>query len=280
MAKSDFPPMIMTVEHGPKLVPANAFDAERLDTFRLGSQVKVQFVEGGDRVGIRKWWAILNRAVKDAATPWTTATQASEAIKLSLGIVDYGKTVTGQFMQWPRSLTDLDDAELDDAVRGMMDIIHKITGVDPSIWHRETPSVGTSNTDARKQDNTESADKEDLPPDRPVASGEEPDKTDGAATNSLTISPKADPEDGGVKPTAPSSSGRRQCIEKFMGVVKDNLTPQERQQNLKIAKDAWKKELPESDHGFLKAVVNTANAMILDKMTIADGRKYLESLIK
>lgn len=141
MAKSDAPAFQMTVENG-RLSPATAFDQERLLTWRNGSKVRVRFVEENDRIGIRKWWAIINRAVKDANTPWDKAAPASEAIKLALGIVNLGKTASGAWMQYPRSLTELDDPELDDAVRDMMALLHKLTGIDPAEWRKEAADVG------------------------------------------------------------------------------------------------------------------------------------------
>jgi hypothetical protein len=108
-------------------------------------------VEEADRKDIRRWWAILNRAVKDTKTPWRTATQASEAIKLALGIVEYGKTVGGQFMQWPKSLKELDDEELAEAVRDMAALLHRMTGVDPLEWNRESADVGQDEAEQPEQ---------------------------------------------------------------------------------------------------------------------------------
>src|SRR5690606_8783122 len=136
MSKSDAPALRLIVERGPRLVPASAFDAERLDTYQVGRVIRLTPVEEADRKDIRRWWAILNRAAKDAKTPWRTPAQASEAIKLALGIVEYGKTVNGQFMQWPKSLKELDDQELADAVRDMAAIVREITGVDPLDWNK------------------------------------------------------------------------------------------------------------------------------------------------
>jgi hypothetical protein len=147
MSKSDSPALRLVVERGPKLAPASAFDAERLDTFKVGRVLRFTPVEEADRKDIRRWWAILNRAVKDTKTPWRTATQASEAIKLALGIVEYGKTVGGQFMQWPKSLKELDDEELAEAVRDMAALLHKMTGVDPLEWSKEAADVGQDETE-------------------------------------------------------------------------------------------------------------------------------------
>ncbi|MEC9244623.1 MAG: hypothetical protein VYB05_07625 [Pseudomonadota bacterium] len=137
MSKSDAPPFRMIVEKGPRLAPATSGDAERLDTWRSGSQVNVTFVRDGSRPMERKWWAILGLVVDRCNVPWSAKEQASEAVKLSLGIVHYGKTVNGNFMQWPKSLTELSDPELDEAVRDMMDLLHRMTGVDPETLKKE-----------------------------------------------------------------------------------------------------------------------------------------------
>jgi hypothetical protein len=54
MGKHESPPFRMTVENG-RLVPATAYDQERLETYRRGTPVRVRFVEERDRVMIRKW---------------------------------------------------------------------------------------------------------------------------------------------------------------------------------------------------------------------------------
>ena len=154
MSKHEMLPFKMVVERG-RLVPAEAYDAERLDTWRNGTKVNVTFVRDGGRVMERKWWAILGRAVKECKTPWKTQAEASDAIKLAIGVVNLTKTVGGDFMAYPKSLTELDDPELDDAVRDMIDIVHHITGVDPEEWKKqvahirdEEPSSAPSTDDA------------------------------------------------------------------------------------------------------------------------------------
>lgn len=141
MGKHEAPPFKMVIDAG-KLIPATAYDAERLDTYRRGTRVSVSFVRDGGRVMERKWWAILGRAVKECKTPWENKEQASEAIKLSLGIVNLSKTVNGHFMQYPKSLTELEDPELDEAVMRMMEIIQHITGVDPDEWRKQIGDLG------------------------------------------------------------------------------------------------------------------------------------------
>lgn len=141
MTKHEAPPFNMVIEAG-RLIPATPYDAERLDSYRRGTRVKVRFTEEKDRVLVRKWWAIVGKAVKECNTPWKTRDEASEAIKLALGIVNLAKTVSGAFMHYPKSLTELTDPELQEAVEQMMALIHRITGVDPDEWRKEVGDLG------------------------------------------------------------------------------------------------------------------------------------------
>ena len=141
MSKHEAPPFRMVVENG-RLVPATAHDAERLDSYRRGTKVKVRLTEEKDRILVRKWWAVLGLVIKQCKTPWKNKDQASEAIKLALGIVNLSKTVTGTWMQYPKSLTELEDPELEEAVDQMMELLQRMTGVDPDTLRREAASVG------------------------------------------------------------------------------------------------------------------------------------------
>lgn len=161
MSKHEMLPFKMIVERG-RLIPAEPYDAERLDTWRNGTKVNVTFVRDGGRVMERKWWAILNRAVKECKTPWKTAAEASEAIKLAIGVVNLTKTVGGEYLAYPKSLTDLDDPELDEAVQQMIDVVHHVTGVDPDEWRKQVshirddnPSSAVSSDDAGGADTAE-----------------------------------------------------------------------------------------------------------------------------
>ncbi|WP_051903708.1 hypothetical protein [Neorhizobium vignae] len=141
MTKGDFPALRMTIEGG-RLVPAGQFDAERLNSYRRGTVVFVRFTEEKDRVLVRKWWAILGLVVKQCETPWKTKEEASEAIKLSLGIVNLSKTVGGQFMQYPKSLTELEDPEMAEALENMTELLSRMTGVDVATLKKETAHIG------------------------------------------------------------------------------------------------------------------------------------------
>lgn len=158
----------MVVERG-RLVPATPYDAERLDTWRNGTPVNVTFVRDGGRIMERKWWAVLNRAVKECSTPWKSSAEASEAIKLAIGVVNLSKTVGGDWMQYPKSLTELDDPELDEAVRMMIDVVHGVTGVDPEEWRKQIAHIRDDAQEAPGR--TEGSDRGNVPPEATIASG-------------------------------------------------------------------------------------------------------------
>lgn len=140
MTKGDFPALRMTID-GSRLTPAGPFEAERLNSYRRGTVVYVRFTEEKDRVLVRKWWAILSLVIKQCNTPWKTKEEASEAIKLALGIVNLSKTVNGQFMQYPKSLTELEDPEMTEALENMTELLSRMTGVDVATLKKETAHI-------------------------------------------------------------------------------------------------------------------------------------------
>lgn len=284
MVKSESPPLQMIVEKGPRLAPATPADAERLDTWRIGSKVSVQFVRNGSRPMERKWWSILGLVINQCDVPWTTKESASQAIKLALGLVDYAKTVHGKFMQWPKSLTELTDPELDDAVRDMMDLIHKMTGIDPETLKKESADAGED---------------DDTSPDAtPPASGDESEGDSQAASAQQESAAAGLQEDGAIPDdtseqsdaAAPSSTDsdealkiadtKRDCIERFLDLATDKTVPdpKERQEALVIAKDEWKRSI--DDHTFLKQVVDVSNKVIKGELAKAKASEYLNGLVR
>jgi hypothetical protein len=159
MTKSDFPALRMRVERG-HLVPAGPFDAERLNSYRNGAIVMCRFTEERERVLIKKWFAIIGLVLKTCETPWKTRDEAHEAIKLALGIVNLSKTVGGEFMAYPKSLTELDDPEMTEALENMTELLSRITGVDVATLKKETAHLGQEDT-ADEPSSPESSDGED-----------------------------------------------------------------------------------------------------------------------
>lgn len=61
---------------------------------------------------------------------WKTAEQASQAIKLATGIVNLTKTPLGKMIEYPKSLSELDEPELERAFEMMVAVLCQVTGVD------------------------------------------------------------------------------------------------------------------------------------------------------
>lgn len=280
MAKTDSPPFRMIVEKGPRLAPATASDAERLDTWRVGSAVNIAFVRNGSRVMERKWWAVLGLVVGQCNVPWKTKEQASEAVKLALGIVNLTKTVGGAWMQYPKSLTELDDPELDAAVRDMMDLIQKMTGIDPDTLRKEAADVGTDEHEHEQPD---------APSPASGSGGGEVIPNDAAPDNSESAAADPSPEEA-APPTESSGDDNSidlvtrnlmvEALDKFIALATDANVPdpKDRRGVLATAKDAWKDALPQR-LDFVKTCFETADKVIKGELKPAVARKYLEGLL-
>ncbi|MER9829210.1 hypothetical protein NKJ51_12585 [Mesorhizobium sp. M0134] len=275
MGKHEPPPFKMVIERG-KLIPATPYDAERLDTYRNGVRVNVRFTEDRDRVMVRKWWAVVGRAVKECKTPWQNKEQASEAIKLALGIVNLSKTVGGDFMAYPKSLTELDDPELTEAVERMIDVIYHVTGVDASVWRKHVESI---------RDDEPS---EVVVPSSDVGSEEAPSPGQVAADQSEPVGGPVEAGDieAREEPDASSASDliirnlMVECLDKFMALAVDASVPdaKQRRANVEFAKNAWKEALP-ARLDFVKACFETADKIVKGELQADAARRYLERML-
>lgn len=274
MGKHEAPAFRMIIEGG-RLVPATPYDAERLDTYRRGTKVSVRFTEEKDRVLVRKWWAIIGKAVKECATPWKTRDEASEAIKLALGIVNLTKTVGGEWLQYPKSLTELTDPELVDAVEQMVEIIHRVTGVDPDTWKKEIAHVG------------EDEPSDEVPP-SDAGSGAADPSTGPAADQTVREDEAGEgaTEAAHGEQAAPSSDlitvGKLQeCRDKFLQIATDKSIDDEARRSVaKVALEAWRAELPEHQ-SFVQACLEALGRIVKGGKpeVLKDERSYLDGLI-
>ena len=283
MGKHEMLPFKMVVERG-RLVPATQHDAERLDTWQSGSKVNVTFVRDGGRVMERKWWAILGRAVKECRTPWKTSSEASEAIKLAIGVVNLTKTVGGDFLAYPKSLTELSDPELDDAVQQMIDVIYSVTGVDPEEWKKqvahirddEPSSVAPTDETGSDADAPSPSVAADLTAQQGEAAAGDIEETHGADSS----------------PAAELTDDQRhklflldECAEAMFEAA-TYLVGAERTGRLAFASSAWAAELKD-DEPFVKRAADICARLIENPagrdaampFLKAEARKYLDSLI-
>ncbi|WP_024586054.1 hypothetical protein [Aliihoeflea sp. 2WW] len=267
MGKHDAPLFKMLIEGG-RLVPATAFDAERLDSYRRGTRVNVRLTEEKDRVLVRKWWAVLGLVVKQCDVPWTNKEQASEAIKLALGIVNLTKTVGGKFMQYPKSLTELDDPELQEAVDQMMALIERMTGIDPDTLRKEAADVGADeheiSSDAPSSDENGSGD----PAPQNAAAGESSSQESGQSEEAGGDNAPA------LEPADPVTTElMRECVDNMLRAATEDEKAK-REERTSAAYTAWLKELP-AHEAFVKRVFETCCRLLEDPSNVDTARKYL-----
>jgi hypothetical protein len=276
MTKHLAPPFKMKVEDG-RLVPATAYDQERLDSFRRGSTVSVRLTADRMRPLERKYRAVIGRVVKTCETPWSNAESAHQALKLACGYVNYSKTVGGSFMHWPRSISDFDDAELQDYYEQVLALLQKMTGVDPETLQREAPDAGDDDEAALKTAEISGEAAIDQKP-APTPQGAD----DSAEPRSAATAEEA----GAASPPAPASdlksqlvgSLKAECIDKMLRLAGDAaLTPEQRAESLDMAGGWWRDFLPK-DHEFVRAVVSSALKVSCGEITAAKARVYLEGL--
>ncbi|MGB3813993.1 MAG: hypothetical protein WA950_12280 [Shinella sp.] len=262
MSKGDFPALRMVVGNG-RLVPATQFDQERINSYRRGAIVMCKLNEEKDRVLVRKWFAILTLVVKQCQTPWKTKEEASEAIKLALGIVNLSKTVGGAFMQYPKSLTELDDPEMTDALEQMIALLGHMTGVDVETLKKEAADVGR---EIEHQDSNSAT--EALSP-----SGPSPDNDEHL--------PGSSQEDGGEVSPQPASSPSSsisadltdadralfmECAAKLFRItVQDDLDGPAKRRVLEGAKNNWKIKIRAEHHQKLASIFLSADSIITGK---------------
>lgn len=258
----DFPALRMTIDGG-RLVPATPFDAERINSYRRGTKVFVKFTEERDRVLVRKWFAILGLVLKQCQTPWKNKDEAHEAIKLALGIVNLSKTVSGQFMQYPKSLSELDDPELQEALEQMTELLSRMTGVDVATLRKEAADVGQAIAD-EEQANTDDAAAASAA--STEEAGESPASTPAPASSSL-INHLTDFARKGFRTLSEDDldeDAKSSALDQMIGGYQAMTDTGE------ISHDDWPK---------FESIVTAFKAVFAGKRTVQQGREFAAEVI-
>lgn len=143
MSKANQVPLRVIYEGG-RLVPASAYDQERLSEYQNGAVLEITLWQGRNTRLLRKFYAILGKVVDDCPTPWKSKDEAADAIKMACGLTDYGKSVNGQFFIRPGSISfaNMDEAAFQKFFDLAMGVLHKLTGVDPLTLGKEADDTG------------------------------------------------------------------------------------------------------------------------------------------
>lgn len=277
MGKHDMPSLQMVVQ-GLHLVPAGPYEQEVISTYQQGAVLTVDMHQKRTLPLLKKYWAVLRDVVANCKTPWNSPDEASDALKLALGVTDIGKTVSGQWFIRAGSIsfTSMDQAAFKDFFDKAMAVLAEVTGIDP-----ETLS-------SRYRHLAEQEPSEAAPPADDVGSDGDaphPSTTDVAAD---PVPAAADPEAGAIEaghvdtaaPASDLTSLKREAIDKFIAAATDPSVPnaKDRQETVVFAKDAWKLSLP-TELEFVKACFETANKVVKSELPAAAARRYLEGLV-
>lgn len=305
--QSELPPLRMTVESG-KLAPADPYTAERLDSFRSGTTMMVQPVVDSQSPKRKKYWAILARVVKDCPSPWHTVKEASNALKIALGVTDDGRTVGGGVIRYPASLNELQEPEFEEFYEGAMLLLHRITGVDPETLTKETQSPGS--IEAEPGEGSDGGPSPSPSPDRPTAAvAKSPDRIaaknlsdDDLASELERVGKRIDEgfgEGSGSpgewwyerheeltaeqKRRATAHHGsvpdlKREAVAKFLWFATDkDLTAEKKLIHLASVQSSWMAELPD-EVAFVQTCSETTAKVIRGELKADEAKRYLLTL--
>jgi hypothetical protein len=247
--KNELPPFRMTVDGG-RLAPADAYTAERLDSYRNGSPILVQPVTDPMSKRRKQYWAILALVVKDCPCPWRRVSDASNAIKEELGVVEHGRTVANVPTRYVKSLNDLTEPEFETFFEDAMMVLQRVTGVDPLTLRKEAADTG----DDPKQETPTGA----TPPEPAVG-----------ADSGGAIPPGA---------AAVADPLKAEAVEKFLQYAGDEtISANRRLDGLLSVYQAWLDQLPGKPK-FLSVCRDTAKKLIKGETTMKAARAYLRAL--
>lgn len=282
MAKGDTPPFQMDVVDG-KLVPASAWDAERLSTYRpnldargnlLAPRVSVVITQEVASWARRRYWAILGVIVKTCKLPprVRTAQDLHDAVRKQMGFVDShssdGKTLTVKL----KSTSKLDDQQFEAFADEAYAELSEMTGVDVMTLSKEAPDVG--------RDETEQPEDQAPPPASGSGSSEaETEPSPAAADQSASAAdPSPEEEDASQGSTSGDDNYRRllklECVDSFIGIAtRGDTSIEAKRKQMADTLRAWRNEPVPPD--FIEKCRDAAGRIVKKESTVEREREYL-----
>ena len=149
MSRHDKPTLQMVVENG-RLAPAGPYEQEVLDSYAKNAAVTVSLYQRRSLPLLRKYWSVLRDVVENCKTPWNSRDEASDALKLALGVTDIGKSVEGKWFIRPGSISfdSMDEPAFRDFFEKAMAILARVTGIDPDELSKRYSHIPESGPDA------------------------------------------------------------------------------------------------------------------------------------
>jgi len=286
-----------------RLEPLDAYTEEQLDFYPIGTEVECRVIREKNtwrKRRERRYRAILSLAVKQCKTPWQNSDEASDALKIALGVVDQGATISGGPIRYPRSLTAIDDSEFASFYEGAMALLYKITGVDPDTLRKEAGlpadddgEPGEDNeqlTGDQLQNGNDASEPADAGLPAEVVGdggGQTVDPNGRAPKPAVAALPVADAEKTINKPTVVSASAaatdslelEREAVRKLVALARDpDTTLEEKLAELDRSTVIWTEALP-NRAGFIKTLVETSRRVARGELQGPSASAYLHSLV-
>jgi hypothetical protein len=281
--QSELPPLRM-MRKGMSLVAADAFSEEMLDGIRFGAPVDVHWTYELMNPKRKKFWAVLNNVLKNCDTPWTNSVAASDALKTHLGVVRESNTVTGAPIHYPASLNDISDEDFENFYHRAMDVLHKITGIDPESLRRNSPKVqnepGPEN-EPREEEQPNPNNGQETQPDQ-IAEQNQSDMKDSYLEESVDDVQDMDAVKS-VDAIAPAPAAEPKfnaavVVDFFMQeAIRNPASVEERQKALALVGEAYRRKFP-SHAAYFDTLIHHCGRVAAGQLRAESARSYLVSI--
>jgi hypothetical protein len=282
--QSELPPMRM-MRKGMSLVACDAFSEEMLDGIRFGAAIDVNWTYELMNPKRKKFWAVLSNVIKNCDTPWTNSVAASDALKTHLGVVRESSTVTGAPIHYPASLNDISDEDFESFYHRAMDVLHKITGIDPESLRRNSPKVQDEPTPENQPIGESDLERlnarldEPLPELDQIVEQNQSDMKDSHLEESpfppdvQTIDAAAEPA-----PAAEPKFNAAVVVDFFMKeAIRSPATAEERKAAIALVGEAYRRKFP--SHGpYFDTLVHHCGRVAAGQLRAESARSYLVSI--
>ncbi|MCV0371625.1 hypothetical protein [Filomicrobium sp.] len=197
MPKSEAPPLRLILDKG-RLVPASAWDAERLATYRNGSTVSARITQEKNRKLERKYWSILTRVVDTCAVKQRTSEELHRAIKWELDMVEGFSTIDGHLRVEVKSTAGMEEPGYSQFFEDAMCLLREKLDIDPETLGAEAADVG-------EDDDTEHSSPAESPTGDGIGALVATNSDRSAADNSPATADEAGSQDMGESESEPAS---------------------------------------------------------------------------
>jgi hypothetical protein len=251
------PALRLKVTRTHALAAADPYSEEQLQRFPPEHELEVKIQPDLSYWKRRRYWQILDLIIERCETPWKTADEAHDVLKIRCGLTQVS-IEAGTERILPGSTTGLLDHEFDDYFESAMAWLFETTGVDPETMQTEAGAVS---------------------PLEDAVSPLAPSNGDGGGGGSDAV--VADEPTMLLHQPMSTAALKQEAISKLLEIATNKRgelpTAEERVAIIRQARPDWEKMLP-GHPGFVKHVFETAEKVATGQLPAEAGRKFLFSM--